>query len=123
MTTYTAGIDKSEYGNGFKYNMIAEANLTIGDVVKQTANGINYVAQTSANTDIAIGIAAQTTTSGSPVLIFGSGCKVQTTASLTAGTVYAPAASGALGSKGGQADQNFALCVDGTASSSVIRIL
>ena len=122
MTAYTGSIDLSELNTGFKYNMIAYENLAVGDVVKVDAN-TNKVLKVTANTDIAIGVAAAATVSSYPVLVLGSGCLVQTVASLTAGNIYAPAATGALGSKGGQADQNFAVCVDGTTSLSKIRIL
>jgi hypothetical protein len=121
MTTYTASIDKTELNNGNKCNYIAGENLTAGDVVKLHTTD-RQVVQTDANTDTAIGMVAETTTSGDPCQVLGSGCRVQTTQSLTAGTAYEPAASGGLGTWGG-ADQRFCVCDDGTSSASVVRIL
>lgn len=85
MTTYASSIDCTPAGMGSKLSFtVASAGVTAGDAVKLDSAGA--VLDCNATTDIAIGVARDTVSSGGEVCVLGNGCIVELSSySFTAG--------------------------------------
>lgn len=123
MTTYAADIDKTEgfVSNGNVVTMqVGTGGVTAGDSVVLSGGKI---IRCTAKTDVFYGAALQTASANAYVKVARTGCRVKTTADLTA-DAYVQPKDGGSGEWEDYTDGTIAaICEVSATSASIIRLL
>ena len=98
MTSYKGSIDMSEPGVGVKFSaLVGTGGVTAGQPVAFDGTTGNTVIASTTTSDIVVGLARDTVSSGGTVLILGPGCLVLTPYTLTVGGKVGVGTSGTAG--------------------------